>query len=155
MGRGNTCVFGEYEGLYYIDWDNFSDEYEDEYGNVIQDYDFQRDEWENSLNEFISDFTQRFKSFTKCNEWIDRCDRAVLENDLFYVVVTDNEWSVAIKLIQKEQGYYDSGNIENLQKKHYKTYLKGIKECLFNQFDELGIYGGAWTSGRIRRSEKN
>ena len=30
----------------------------------------------------------------------------------------------------------------------YKTYLEGIKECLFNQFEELG-YGGAWTSGRI------
>ena len=30
------------EGLYYVDWDNFSAEYEDEYGNIIHDYDFQR-----------------------------------------------------------------------------------------------------------------
>ena len=60
---------------------------------------------------------------------------------------------MAIKLIQKEQGYYDNGNIENLQAKHYKTYLEGIKECLFNQFEELGTYGGAWTSGRIRRQQ--
>ena len=154
MGRGNTCVFGDYEGLYYIDWDNFSNEYEDEHGNIIQDYDFQREEWENSLDEFISDFTQKFKSFSKCNEWISRDENAILENELFYVTVTDNEWSMAIKLIQKEQSYYDRGNIENLQAKHYKTYLEGIKECLFNQFEELGTYRGAWTSGRIRRPEE-
>jgi hypothetical protein len=153
MGRGNTCVFGDYEGLYYVDWDNFSNEYEDEHGNIIQDYDFQREEWENSLYEFISDFTQKFKSFSKCDEWISREDRAVLENKLFYIAITDNEWSMAIKLIQKEQEYYDNGNIENLQAKHYKTYLNGIKECLFNQFEELGTYGGAWTSGRIRRQQ--
>jgi hypothetical protein len=151
MGRGNTCVFGEYEGLFYIDWDNFSNEYEDEHGNIIQDYDLQREEWENSLDEFISDFTRKFKSFSKCNEWISRDEKAILENKLFYIAITDNEWSMAIKLIQKEQGYYNPGNIENLQAKHYKTYLEGIKECLFNQFEELGTYGGAWTSGRICR----
>ena len=153
MGRGNTCVFGDYERLYYIDWNNFSNEYEDEHGNIIQDYDFQREEWENSLYEFISDFTQKFKSFSKCNEWISRNEKAILENKLFYIAITDNEWSMAIKLIQKEQGYYDNGNIENLQAKHYKTYCEGIKEGLFNQFEELGTYGGAWTSGRIRRQQ--
>jgi hypothetical protein len=151
MGKGNTCVFGDYEGLYYIDWNNFSNEHEDEHRNIIQDYDFQREEWENSLYEFISDFTQKFKSFSECNEWISRDEKAILENKLFYIAITDNEWSMAIKLIQKEQGYYDNGNVENLQAKHYKTYLEGIKECLFNQFEELGTYGGAWTSGRIRR----
>ena len=143
MGRGNTCVFGDYEGLYYIDWDNFSSEYEDD--------DFWRQEWESSLHQFISDFTHRFKSFSRCDEWISGDDRAILENRLFYIAITDNEWSVAIKLIQKEQKYYDSGNLENLQAKHYKTYLDGMKECLFNQFEELGIYTGPWTSGRIRR----
>jgi len=153
VGRGNTCVFGDYEGLYYIDWDNFSSEYEDEHGNVIQDYDFQREEWENSLYQFVTDFTQRFKSFSRCDEWISRDEKAILENKLFYIAITDNEWSMAIKLIQKEQGYYDGGNIENLQAKHYKTYLEGIKECLFSQFEELGTYGGAWTSGRIRRQQ--
>lgn len=151
MGRGNTCVFGDYEGLYYIDWDNFIAEYEDEYGNIVEDYDLQQEDWENSLEQFIDDFTEKFKSFSRCNEWISREDKAVLENKLFYIAIADNEWSVAIKLIQKEQGYHD-GNIENLQAKHYKTYLEGIKECLFNQFDELGIYTGPWTSGRIRRS---
>ena len=149
MGRGNACVFGKYEGLYYIDWNNFSSEYEDEHGNIIQDYDLQQEEWEGSLEQFIGDFTQRFKSFSRCDEWISNSEKAVLENSLFYIVIEDNEWSIAIKLIQKEQ-YYDRGNIENLQAKHYKTYLDGIRDCLFNQFEELGTYAGPWTSGRIR-----
>lgn len=155
MGRGNACVFGEYEGLYYIDWSNFSSEFEDEHGNVIQDYDLQREEWEGSLEQFINDFTKRFKSFSECDEWISDSEKAVLENSLFYIVVEDNEWSIAIKLIQKEQEYYDRGNIENLQAKHYKAYLDGMRDCLFNQFEELGVYGGPWTSGRIRRTEEN
>ena len=142
MGRGNTRVFGDYEGVYYIDWDNFSNE---------DDF-WREEEWENSLEQFISDFTRRFKSFSRCDKWIGGDNRAILENGLFYIAIADNEWSIAIKLIQKEQEYYD-GNLENLQAKHYKTYLDGMKECLFNQFEELGIYTGPWTSGRIRRQQ--
>ena len=138
MGRGNACVFGKYEGLYYVAWSNFSSEFE----------------WEGSLEQFIGDFTKRFKSFSRCDEWISSSEKAVLENSLFYIVVEDNEWSIAIKLIQKEQGYHFSGNIENLQAKHYITYLNGLRDCLFKQFKELGTYGGPWTSGRIHRTEE-
>lgn len=152
MGRGNVCVFGDYEGLFYIDWDNFSDEYEDEDGNIVKDYDFQREEWECSLEQFTEDFTQKFKSFSKCDKWLSNTEKAVLENRLFYIVTEDNQWSMAIKLIQKEQDYYDSGNLSNLQAGKYQNYLEGMKECLFNQFEELGVYGGAWTSGRIKRN---
>lgn len=152
MGRGNVCVHGEYEGLFFIDWDNFSKEWEDGDGNIItDDYDFQRDEWEDSLEQFITDFTEKYPSFSKCDEWLSNSEHAVLENNLFYIVTEDNEWSMAIKLIQKEQDYYSKGNIVNLQKKQYHNYLEGIKECLFLQFNEIGTYSGAWTSGRIRR----
>lgn len=152
MGRGNACTNGAYEGLYYVRWDNFSDEYEDEDGNIITDYDFQREEWELALDEFISDFTSKYKSFYRCEEWLNREEKAILENSLFYIAVEDTGWAVAIKLIQKEELYYSKGNIVNLQKGLYLKYLNGIKECLFNQFDELGIYDGAWTSGTIKKA---
>lgn len=152
MGRGNACVHGDFEGLYYIDWDNFSYQCEDEDGNLITDYDFQREEWENSLYVFIEDFKNKYKSFTNCEEWINREEQAILENELFYIVIEDNQWSIAIKLIQKEQSYYSRGNITNLQAGLYRKYLEGMKNCLFNQFEEIGIYGGAWTSGVIKRT---
>lgn len=153
MGKGNACVHGDYEGLYYVAWSNFSSEYEDGDGNIQVDYDFQREEWEMSLEMFVEDFTKRFKSFTACeeNKWISRNERAVMENSLFYIAVEDNEWSMAIKLLQKDQDYYSRGNIENLQKGLYDKYLEGMKQCLFNQFDEIGTYGGAWTSGWIKK----
>lgn len=147
MGRGNACVHGEYEGLYYVDWDNFVHEYDGE-----RNYDLEREEWEYSLETFMDDFMKKYKSFYKCSNWISREEHAVMENELFYIVVEDNDWSIAIKLIQKEQNY-SKGNFENLQKGLYQKYLEGMKQCLFNQFEELGVYGGAWTSGRIRKSD--
>jgi hypothetical protein len=152
MGKGNVCVHGEYEGLYYIDWNNFSSQYDDEDGTHTEDYDFQRDEWETSLYEFKAGLKKKYNSFTECDEWINRDERAVLENSLFYIVVEDNEWSMAIKLVQKEQDYYSRGNIVNLQAGLYKKYLNGMKDVLFEQFEELGVYGGAWTSGTIKKS---
>lgn len=151
MGAGNACVHGECEGLYYIDWDNFDSEYEDEYGTVITDYDFQRDQWSSSLYLFKQSFKKKYKSFTLCDKWISNEEHAVLENSLFYIVVEDNSWSMAIKLIQKEQDYYKKGNIKNLQAGLYEKYLEGMKNVLFEQFDELGVYGGAWTSGTIKK----
>lgn len=150
MGRGNCCVHGKYEGLFFIDWDNFSNEYENEDDGIITNYKFQK--WESSLYEFIADFKEKFKSFTSCDQWINREEKAILENELFYVVTEDNEWSMAVKLIQKEQDYYKRGNIENLQAGLYKKYLEGMKNCWFNQFEEIGIYSGAWTSGTIKRA---
>ena len=152
MGRGNVCVHGKYEGLYYINWNNFSSEWEDENGIIIKDdYELQNEEWENSLFQFKEDMKQRFKSFRDSESYLGNSEKIVLENELFYIVTEDNEWSIAIKLIQKEQGYYSRGNIENLQSRKYQIYLEGMKECLFEQFDEIGVYGGAWTSGRIQK----
>lgn len=154
MGAGNTCVFGDYEGLYYLAWDNFPSEYEDENGELItEDYEMQRMLFEDSLFEFMYSFKRKFKSFSReiKDEWLDNNQKIILENKLFYIVIEDNQWSMAIKLIQKEQSYYSDGNIEGLQKRHYKNYLKGIRESLFEQFKEIHCYGGAWTSGKIKR----
>mgnify|MGYP001297545612 CR=1 FL=1 len=153
MGKGNVCVRGEYEGLYYIDLSNFTDKYINEDGEEVINYDLQHEDIENSLEQFISDFTARFKSFYPCDKWISRTERAILENSLFYIVIEDNEWSIAVKLIQKEEDCA-SYNMTNLQAGLYRKYLEGIKNCLFNQFEELGVYGGAWTYGIIKRPKK-
>lgn len=152
MGRGNSCVFGNYEGLYYVNWNNFSNEYEDEEGNIIVDEDMRVEEWEEALSQFIFDLTKKYPSFSICEEWISNTEKAVLENSLFYIAVEDNEWSMAVKLIQKEQSYYSRGNIVNLQAGLFMKYLNGIRDCLFNQFDVLGTYEGAWTNGCIKKT---
>jgi hypothetical protein len=152
MGRGNECVHGDCEGLYYVDYDNFESyiyDFETDTETEERDYDLEREQIEESISKFKSDFMKKFKSFYKTDKWIGD-DQILLENNLFYIAVCDNQWSLCFKLLQKDDGI---NNFENLQSKHYRTYLNGMRDTLFNQFSELGIYSGAWTSGTIKRQK--
>lgn len=164
MGRGNVCVFGDYEGLYYVDR-GFIDVYvakeADEYGEYEQrmyadmdlddfsDYDY--DEflsqiyYEDFIQEFTSMMEKKFKSFVSTGKDFG----TIMENNLFEIKVEDNQWSYAVELIQKEYDY--DNHLQGLQKKHYETYLNGIKNILLEMFSEIGCYGGAWTHGIITR----
>lgn len=163
MGRGNVCVHGEYEGLYYVDRDYIdcyianepdeNGEYEQKMLGEMSMEDFQNFEYDYVLSglyydSFIQDFTsmmeKKFKSFVSTGNNFE----TVMENNLFEIYIEDNEWSYAIKLIQKES-YYD--NLEGLQKKHYENYLEGMKTILLELFPSIGCYGGAWTHGTITR----
>lgn len=74
----------------------------------------------------------------------------MLENKLFYIAMEDNEWSLAIELIQKG-GEYDGEEKVGLQMGLYRNYLKGIEEILVEMNGEVGTYAGAWTHGTIRK----
>lgn len=169
MGRGNVCVTGPYEGLYYIDNDYVSIYFREDGGEFEQKClgelkygelcsgDWQFDAFETEMNwkdikeVFAGCMKKRFKSLTDCEEWIRNERLAILENQLFYIAVEDNEWSYAIELLQKEDNY--DNHLAGLQKKHFEAYLAGIRDALFEQFDEIGVYKGAWTSGRIERKD--
>lgn len=166
MGRGNVCTFGVAEGLYYVDYD-FLDVYSklvDEENNVLDfrmrnDVDedgFEYDESESNWNRgefellFKIAVKSRFPSFRSVDKWISITRRAVLENKLFYIAMEDNEWSLAIELIQKG-GEYDGEEKVGLQMGLYRNYLKGIEEILVEMNGEVGTYAGAWTHGTIRK----
>lgn len=163
MGRGNVCVFGDYEGLYYADRD-YLDFYvpidaeadEGKFLGELSHNDFSNYEYDEFLSrmyyeDFISDFvylmTKKFKSFSETGEEYG----VILHNDLFEIEIEDNQWSYAVKLIQKEC-WYDN-HLVGLQKKHYQNYLDGMKNVLLELFPSIGYYGGAWTSGRITRKD--
>lgn len=160
MGRGNVCVTGDYEGLYYIDWDYFKVYLLDDDGNETDeiDYDAQADFMrEELMGEFRRLFVKRFPSFYLVDKWLGGCHihenrHAILENGLFYICLVDNEWSMAVELIQKDYNTGDYGDfLPSLQRRHFKNYLEGMKNCLFELYPEIGIYKGAWTSGTIKR----
>lgn len=166
MGRGNTCVFGKYEGLYYVDRDyldcyiakemNDDGEYEEkmlgdismeEFPNFDYDYSLSEMYYGDFLEEFIDCMENKFKSFIRTGKDYG----TIMENNLFEIEIEDNEWSYAVKLIQKEDDW--DNHLEGLQKKHYKNYLDGIKNILLDMFPSIGCYGGAWTSGTITRED--
>lgn len=165
MGRGNVCVHGPCEGLYYIDNDDFQiytsgsetvllgelDYPSLVSGNWKYDAVLSEHELGSILDSFMESFVRMFPSFAQPREttWIDRSRRAILENTLFYVAIEDNEWSVAVELLQKD--FDGCENLVGLQQRHYKSYLSGMEKCLLEILPGIGIYAGPWTSGRIQR----
>lgn len=168
MGRGNVCVNGKYEGLYYIDRDYTDvycrkydhDIYEEECLSELDYADIANGDWEyeysmidDYIEEFIHSFVKRYKAFSRpCKKTYVGDGIVILESKLFYIVLEDNQWSYAVKLIQKS-GIYDEYMFENLQRKHHVTYLAGIRNTLLDIFPEIGTYKGAWTHGTIKRGE--
>lgn len=167
MGRGNCRVTGDCEGLFYVDNDylwvyHHKNEPEDtrllkdvpygemdkiwlfdEEGTMVQDEDFREC--------LFAAVRRRFPSFDSCDKWAGWNNElhAVMENRLFYICIEDNEWSLAVELIQRD----DAGTLHGLQCGLYQRYLDGIRDALFEQFDTLGVYAGPWTSGTIRKKD--
>ena len=96
-----------------------------------------------------------FPSFRRVTpeQWISRSQRAILENKLFYICLEDNQWSLAVELIQKEPPWGRS--YEALQARHYRQYLLGIQICLLNRLPSIGTYTGPWISGVLRKEEQS
>lgn len=139
MGRGNSRTTGKYEGLYYLDYDFWQDP-------DNKDPELFQWAYEADISAVLNGIMRKFPSFTPCDTWVDRDAHAVLENGLFYVALEDNEWSVAIKLLQKEEWRY---NLEGLQAGLYRRYLDGLKDLLLGMFGKIGTYGGPWTHGTL------
>lgn len=181
MGRGNVSVSGPYEGLYYIDNGSYhvyrrDDPLDEEpetrlmgdlnyseltSGKWYYDEVGTSEEWDDIEKSFINDFVRMFPSFARAspNEWLrngrygDCTRRAILESGLFYIAIEDNEWSMAVELVQKE-GTYDD-HLLGLQKRHWQRYMDGIKRCLLNRLPEIHFRCGPWMSGVIKRGEVN
>ncbi len=165
MGRGNVCTTGAYEGLFYVDHDdlhvycsNEDGEYDTKLlGEVsyeeLQDGTYYFDQEGSMMNQEYFEETLREELKKKFPSFYDSTERvkgevAVLENSLFYICISDNGWSDAVMLLQK-----DEDHLKGLQKKQYQNYLKGIRDALLEQFDSIGVYGGAWTHGVLKREE--
>lgn len=174
MGRGNVCTTGPYEGLYFIDNDHIhvyrrddpiSEEIETRLmgdldyaeltgGDWLYDGWGTEEEADDILECFMNDFSRMFPSFKRVapERWMGRSRRVILESGLFYIAVEDNEWSLAVELIQKEEPWGDVW-MENLQKRLYGKYLDGMKRALLNRLPSIGTRCGAWMSGTIKRGE--
>ena len=104
MGRGNVCVHGKYEGLFYIDNEHLNvyrraDDY-DEYpetrlmgeldyaeltsGDWLYDGEGTMCEEDDVLECFVDSFTRRFPSFERARgqKWVGDSCRVILESKL-------------------------------------------------------------------------
>lgn len=158
MGRGNVSVSGPYEGLYYIDNDDFhvyrrddlfSGETETRLKGELSREDFAGSEWvydesgtaeeeRDILDWFMNSFTRMFPSFRRPADelwirngsWGDYSRKVILENKLFYITVEDNEWSLAVELLQKENP--NDNRLRGLQSRYFQKYLEEIKNSFWS-----------------------
>lgn len=174
MGRGNVSVNGTYEGVYYIDYDHIctycrkgddSDYPEIRLmgdlsceeltgGDWLYDEENTAIEEESVLEGFMDSFQEKFPSFARPESDIylkSNQSRAILENGLFYIAIEDNEWSLAVELLQKEDPY--DNHLSGLQSRHCQKYLDGIKRSLLECLPSIGVRTGAWTSDTITRED--
>ena len=169
MGRGNVCTHGKYEGLYFIDRDYIEIYVKDDPETGARDIrflggmtaeDLCGKEWlydqEESqanlariLGDFMYDIHAWYPSFKKCEPsyWEDGA-RIIMENRLYRIAVEDNEWSLAVKLLQK-----GDGELEGLQRGWFDKYMFAIRKSLLKYLPDIGTYTGPWTSGRITKEE--
>jgi len=64
--------------------------------------------WDCIVESIQGVLTERFPSLSECDRWVDREDRAILENDHASVVVSEYCGTVALCLVPKEDdGYGD------------------------------------------------
>lgn len=175
MGRGNVCTTGSYEGLYYIDNDHYhvyrdSEDMSDypetrlmgelDYADItsgpwVYDEEGTGSELDDIKECFMDAFCQMFPSFGRPSKefWIDSsCRRVIMESKLFYICMEDNEWSMAVELVQKEEPWGDVW-MENLQKRLYEKYLEGMKKALLMRLPSIGTRCGPWLSRTIKREE--
>ena len=177
MGKGNVCTHNKCEGLFYINYEDllvyrYKDRYKDSnYEPVllktiqgtgkIDDYEFDEHSTSENIDDvlemFVADLTAKQYRFSSCDKWLSNTENAIAEDEFFYIAIEDNDWSIAVKLLQKEAPeHYDDEEIdafEMTQERLFQSYLTDIRDALFEQFDELGIYAGPWTHGLIRKGE--
>ena len=65
----------------------------------------------------------------------------------------DTVWKLA-EYSTEEKAEKAMKTLRTEYERHYQTYLDGMKEILFELYEELGTYSGAWTSGTIRREKE-
>ena len=172
MGKGNVCTHNKCEGLFYIDnEDLLVYRYKDSDEHVllksiqgtgkIDDYVFDEHSTSENIDDvlemFIADLAAKQYCFSSCDKWLSNTENAIAEDEFFYIAIEDNGWSIAVKLLQKEAPeHYDDEEIdafEMTQERLFQSYLTDMRDALFEQFDELGIYAGPWTHGLIRKGE--
>lgn len=131
MGRGNYYASGDYATQWYVGYA----------------HDIPEDEFVSELvkKEVMYQIATRYPSFWKTDIWIRRDSHVLLENQLFYIGIADNENSIVIFLSSKDDGITDG-----LASRHFDVYEKGIRDILLGLFGEVYVPTSSWTSQKIQ-----
>jgi hypothetical protein len=112
---------------------------EDEFVNELN--------WEDSIGNLVYGVKRKFKSFDTCDEWLGREDKAILENSLAYIGVSEYCGLVSVWVKPKDDETYNLGvnfahkirkNLEKIVENSFGVRLVKVGhfsngECLFEK----------------------
>lgn len=80
-----------------------------------EDAEFASDDFEYYRDDFADQMCKAFPSVSKCDEWLDREDHAVAENQFAYFGVSEYRGLVAMWVAAKDADYRDGAGWEALR----------------------------------------
>lgn len=117
----------------------------------IEDYEYNKKlsqlEFDEFKERFCTDMQKKFKSLQPVDRWKGRYQHIILENSLFEIALQDNQWSIAVELLNRDDYPYS----KNFQTSKFPAFFKGMRDILFTYFDKLYIRTGAYTSKAITK----
>lgn len=153
------------EGLFYVDYKNIHMYQEKTNPNHIisgieldktnpDNYEFSEELMQLCYEWFRTKLTQslcnRFPSMIAAgpDEFKDKrqTKRILAYNELFEIIVEDNDWSLAVELKQIAKGN------KGLQTQMFPSFLEGLRQSLFEQFDTLYVRTGSWSTEKITKA---
>lgn len=159
MAKTQNISVNYNEGLYYVNYDDIhmyhsnKDESivlpasqipETEMNKYAFDPTFTQIHYDAIRTKLANSLCAKFPSMIQPTEdlYADKrkTKRIIAHNELFDVILEDNQWSLAVALKQKPKG-----NV-GLQTQMFPSFLNGLRLSLFEQFPVLYIRTGTWTA---------
>lgn len=97
--------------------------------------------------QFIKKMQDKFKSL-KPQDLTAKGKHQLLMNDMFIVAFEDNDWSVAVELLENPM----SKN-PNLRPNLFPNFKKGMRDVLLDLVDEIHVRTGSWSTQRMTKTD--
>lgn len=97
--------------------------------------------------QFIKKMQDKFKSL-KPQDVTAKGKRHLLMNDMFIIAFEDNDWSVAVELLENPK----SKN-PNLRPNLFPNFKKGMRDILLDLVDEIHVRTGSWSTQKMTKAD--
>jgi len=137
MGRSVSVASGAF-AVAYKDCSRLGYVTEDENGKELAEpyYDelLGQDDWDCWIESIVEKMKHYFPSFAKCDKWLGREDRAILENSFAYFGISEYCGLVSLWLVAKD------GDEQAGLRKRWTEQIVGTFEKQFSELKKLGTF---------------
>ena len=159
----NVSVNPDREALFYVDYShmdvyvNVNDSNDVKTNNdpeIAQNPDVYRFDdtltqarFDSFKKQFVKKMQDKFKSL-KPHDITTKGKHQLLMNDMFIIAFEDNDWSVAVELLENPK----SKN-PNLRPNLFPNFQKGMRDILLDLVGEIHIRTGSWSTQKMTKAD--